>query len=79
MESRSFQLDVVVNDTEYKGPNKSLTLHFNVSILPINIQFSNVTYQFRVNRNAADFSQVRMAYSFVPLLNIRFIKINKRL
>ncbi|KAJ6661650.1 hypothetical protein lerEdw1_013889, partial [Lerista edwardsae] len=57
-ESRSFQLDVVVNDTEYKGPDKSLLLHFNVSILPINIQFSNMTYQFRINRNAANFSQI---------------------
>nr|XP_020657948.1 proto-oncogene tyrosine-protein kinase receptor Ret isoform X2 [Pogona vitticeps] len=57
-ESRSFQLDVIVNDTEYQGPNKSLTLHFNVSVLPISIQFSNVTYHFTVNRNAANFSQI---------------------
>ncbi|XP_042317097.1 proto-oncogene tyrosine-protein kinase receptor Ret isoform X1 [Sceloporus undulatus] len=57
-ESRSFQLDVIVNDTEYHGPNKSLMLHFNVTILPISIQFSNVTYQFTVNRNAANFSQI---------------------
>ncbi|KAH0623422.1 hypothetical protein JD844_006165 [Phrynosoma platyrhinos] len=57
-ESCSFQLDVIVNDTEYQGPNKSLMLHFNVTILPISIQFSNVTYQFTVNRNAANFSQI---------------------
>ncbi|XP_062989230.1 proto-oncogene tyrosine-protein kinase receptor Ret [Elgaria multicarinata webbii] len=57
-ESRSFQLDVIVNDTEYPRPDKSLMLHFNVSILPISIQFSNVTYQFTVNRNAANFSQI---------------------
>ncbi|XP_053167652.1 proto-oncogene tyrosine-protein kinase receptor Ret isoform X2 [Hemicordylus capensis] len=57
-ERRSFQLDVVVNDTEYKGPDKSLMLHFNVSILPISIHFSNVTYHFKVNRNAANFSQI---------------------
>nr|XP_016851013.1 PREDICTED: proto-oncogene tyrosine-protein kinase receptor Ret [Anolis carolinensis] len=66
-ESRSLQLDVIVNDTEYQGANKSLMLHFNVTILPISIQFSNVTYQFTVNRNAANFSQVRMSYSFAPV------------
>ncbi|KAM6443115.1 proto-oncogene tyrosine-protein kinase receptor Ret isoform 1-T1 [Liasis olivaceus] len=57
-ESRSFLLDVIVNDTEYQGPDKSLILHFNVSILPILIQFSNPMYQFTVNRNAANFSQI---------------------
>nr|XP_034993995.1 proto-oncogene tyrosine-protein kinase receptor Ret isoform X1 [Zootoca vivipara] len=57
-ESSSHQVDVIVNDTEYQGPNKSLMLHFNVTILPISIQFSNVTYQFTVNRNAANFSQI---------------------
>ncbi|XP_015280707.1 PREDICTED: proto-oncogene tyrosine-protein kinase receptor Ret, partial [Gekko japonicus] len=57
-ENRSFQLDVVVNDTEYQGLDKSLILHFNVSILPVSIQFPNTTYQFTVNRNAANFSQI---------------------
>ncbi|XP_048362811.1 proto-oncogene tyrosine-protein kinase receptor Ret [Sphaerodactylus townsendi] len=57
-ENRSFQLDVVVNDTEYQGPDKYLMLHFNVSILPVSIQFPNTTYQFTVNRNAANFSQI---------------------
>ncbi|KAG8135202.1 hypothetical protein E2320_008244 [Naja naja] len=57
-ESRSLLLDVIVNDTTYPGPDKSLMLHFNVSILPVFIQFSNPTYQFTVNRNAANFSQI---------------------
>ncbi|KAL8186807.1 UNVERIFIED_CONTAM: hypothetical protein K2H54_012611, partial [Gekko kuhli] len=57
-ENRTFQLDVVVNDTEYQGLDKSLILHFNVSILPVGIQFPNTTYQFTVNRNAANFSQI---------------------
>lgn len=73
MESRAFQLDVIVNDTEYKGPDKSLILHFNVSILPINIQFSNVTYNFRIHRNAAIFSQVRMDYCFVALWKKKYL------
>ncbi|XP_039196683.1 proto-oncogene tyrosine-protein kinase receptor Ret [Crotalus tigris] len=58
MESRSLLLDVIVNDTTYQGSDKSLTLHFNVSILPVLIQFSNATYQLTVNRNAANFSQI---------------------
>lgn len=70
-ESRNFQLDVVVNDTLYQGPDKSLMLHFNVTVLPISIQFPNVTYQFTVNRNAANFSQVRVVCVFVWLLRVR--------
>ncbi|XP_074856176.1 proto-oncogene tyrosine-protein kinase receptor Ret [Carettochelys insculpta] len=57
-ENRSFQLDVLVNDTEFPGPERSVMLHFNVSILPVSIQFPNVTYQFTVNRNAERFAQV---------------------
>lgn len=59
-EHRSFQLDVLVNDTEFHGPERSVMLHFNVSILPVSIQFPNVTYQFTVNRNAERFAQVRI-------------------
>uniref|UniRef100_A0A8C8RUE3 Proto-oncogene tyrosine-protein kinase receptor Ret n=1 Tax=Pelusios castaneus TaxID=367368 RepID=A0A8C8RUE3_9SAUR len=57
-ENRSFQLDVLVNDTEFQGPERSLMLHFNVSILPVSIQFPNVTYQFMVNRNAERFAHI---------------------
>ncbi|PKU37491.1 proto-oncogene tyrosine-protein kinase receptor ret [Limosa lapponica baueri] len=56
-EHRSFQLDVLVNDTEFHGPERSVMLHFNVSILPVSIQFPNMTYQFTVNRNAERFAQ----------------------
>ncbi|KAM7171244.1 proto-oncogene tyrosine-protein kinase receptor Ret isoform 1-T1 [Macrochelys suwanniensis] len=57
-ENRSFQLDVLVNDTEFHGPERSVMLHFNVSILPVSIQFPNVTYQFTVNRNAQRFAHI---------------------
>ncbi|TFK09499.1 caveolin-1 [Platysternon megacephalum] len=57
-ENRSFQLDVLVNDTEFHGPERSVMLHFNVSILPVSIQFPNVTYQFTVNRNAERFAHI---------------------
>lgn len=73
-ENRSFQLDIVVNDTEYQGLDRSLMLHFNVSILPVSIQFPNTTYQFTVNRNAANFSQVRMTYSFVLLFKVTLLE-----
>lgn len=42
-------------------------LHFNVSILPVSIQFSNITYQFTVNRNAERFAQVRAVLIIHPL------------
>ncbi|XP_043912217.1 proto-oncogene tyrosine-protein kinase receptor Ret [Protopterus annectens] len=57
-ENRSFRVDALVNDTEYSGPEGLLMLHYNVTILPVNIKFSNITYQFIVNRNAAHFAQV---------------------
>uniref|UniRef100_A0A8C9F701 Ret proto-oncogene n=1 Tax=Pavo cristatus TaxID=9049 RepID=A0A8C9F701_PAVCR len=57
-EHHSFQLDVLVNDTEFNGPEKSVMLHFNVSILPVSIQFPNTTYRFTVNRNAQRFAQI---------------------
>ncbi|KAM6265338.1 proto-oncogene tyrosine-protein kinase receptor Ret isoform 2-T3 [Spheniscus humboldti] len=57
-EHRYFQLDVLVNDTEFNGPERSVMLHFNVSILPVSIQFPNMTYQFAVNRNAERFAQI---------------------
>lgn len=66
-EHRSFQLDVLVNDTEFHGPERSVMLHFNVSILPVSIQFSNITYQFTVNRNAERFAQVRTMLIVHPL------------
>lgn len=66
-EHRSFQLDVLVNDTEFNGPERSVMLHFNVSILPVSIQFPNTTYRFTVNRNAQRFAQVRSELIIPPL------------
>lgn len=66
-EHRSFQLDVLVNDTEFHGPERSVMLHFNVSILPVSIHFPNMTYQFTVNRNAERFAQVRTVLIILSL------------
>ncbi|XP_029465336.1 proto-oncogene tyrosine-protein kinase receptor Ret isoform X1 [Rhinatrema bivittatum] len=59
-ENRTLQLDVLVNDTEYHGPEPEalVMLHFNVRILPVIIQFSNISYKFTVNRSAGSYSQI---------------------
>ncbi|XP_064419146.1 proto-oncogene tyrosine-protein kinase receptor Ret [Latimeria chalumnae] len=58
MESQSLRLDVLVNDTEFHGPEGALVLHFNVTILPVLLEFPNTTYQLTVNRNAERFAQI---------------------
>ncbi|XP_069467136.1 proto-oncogene tyrosine-protein kinase receptor Ret [Ambystoma mexicanum] len=57
-ESISVKVDVLVNDTEFQGPDGVVRLHFDVIILPISIQFPNMTYLFAVNRNADRFAQI---------------------
>ncbi|KAI1894719.1 hypothetical protein AGOR_G00118640 [Albula goreensis] len=57
-EKRSFQLDYLINDTTYSGPEGTVLLHFNVTILPVHISFSNVTYRFMLSRKSATFAQV---------------------
>ncbi|KAK6481890.1 proto-oncogene tyrosine-protein kinase receptor Ret isoform X1 [Huso huso] len=57
-ESRSLQLHVLVNDTEFQGPGGSLVLHFNVTILPVSIVFANTSFLFRIQNNAAQFAQI---------------------
>ncbi|XP_044516173.1 LOW QUALITY PROTEIN: proto-oncogene tyrosine-protein kinase receptor Ret [Gracilinanus agilis] len=57
-ESRSFQLEVLVNDTDFQGPRGALLLYFNVSILPVSIRFPNTSYCFSVNRNAHRYAQI---------------------
>ncbi|XP_028917087.1 proto-oncogene tyrosine-protein kinase receptor Ret [Ornithorhynchus anatinus] len=57
-ESRSVQVDVLVNDTDFQGPEGSLLLHFNVTILPVSIRFQNSSYSFSVNRNAHQYAQI---------------------
>ncbi|XP_039609069.1 proto-oncogene tyrosine-protein kinase receptor Ret isoform X1 [Polypterus senegalus] len=58
VENRSFQLPVLINDTEFHEPEGSVTLFFNVTILPITFRFSNKTYQFILNRKAAQYAQI---------------------
>ncbi|XP_031812239.1 proto-oncogene tyrosine-protein kinase receptor Ret [Sarcophilus harrisii] len=57
-ESHSFQLGVLVNDTDYQGPGGVLHLYFNVTILPVSIRFPNISYSFSVNRNAHRYAQI---------------------
>ncbi|XP_028844947.1 proto-oncogene tyrosine-protein kinase receptor Ret isoform X2 [Denticeps clupeoides] len=57
-EKRSFQIDYLVKDTTYTGPNGTVMLHFNVTVLPVPIHFTNVTYFFTVSRRASTYAQV---------------------
>ncbi|KAJ8412814.1 hypothetical protein AAFF_G00117650 [Aldrovandia affinis] len=57
-EKRSFQVDYLVNDTTFPGPEGTVMLHFNVTILPVHISFSNVTYRIMLSRKSATFAQV---------------------
>ncbi|KAM8924658.1 proto-oncogene tyrosine-protein kinase receptor Ret [Pelodytes ibericus] len=54
----SFLVTVLVNDTEFKGPNAEIMLYFNVTILPVEIKFPNMTYRFTVNRQAYRYAQI---------------------
>ncbi|XP_072280054.1 proto-oncogene tyrosine-protein kinase receptor Ret [Pyxicephalus adspersus] len=54
----SIQVVVLVNDTEYHKPGGDVLLYFNVTILPVEIQFPESTYQFTVNRNADRYAQI---------------------
>ncbi|GCB64320.1 hypothetical protein scyTo_0004583 [Scyliorhinus torazame] len=81
-ENRSFSLDVLVRDTEYSGPNNSVMLHFNVSVQPIIIEFTEKTFHFSLNRNAGrsakigricianclSFQALNISYMLVPLI-----------
>lgn len=57
-EARSFQLDYLVNDTTFPGPEGTVLLHFNVTILPVPIRFTNITYYFGLSRKAMTYSQI---------------------
>ncbi|XP_051945820.1 proto-oncogene tyrosine-protein kinase receptor Ret-like [Xyrauchen texanus] len=57
-EKRSFQLDYLVNDTTFPGPEGTVLLHFNVTILPVPIRFSNITYFFTMSRKSTTYSQI---------------------
>lgn len=59
-ENRTLQLDYLVNDTTYPGLEGTVLLHFNVTILPVQIHFPNVTHIFTVSRRASAYAQVLM-------------------
>eukprot|EP00079_Xenopus_tropicalis_P009689 XP_002933941.2 PREDICTED: proto-oncogene tyrosine-protein kinase receptor Ret isoform X2 [Xenopus tropicalis] len=54
----SLLVSVLVNDTEFHGPNGDVMLYFNVTILPVEIRFPNISYQYTVNRNADRYAQI---------------------
>ncbi|XP_044155976.1 proto-oncogene tyrosine-protein kinase receptor Ret [Bufo gargarizans] len=54
----SYQVIVLVNDTEYPHPGRELRLYFNVTIKSVKIPFPNITYQFTVNCNANRYAQI---------------------
>lgn len=57
-ESRTLQLAVLVNDSDFQGPGKgTLLLHFNVSVLPVSLHLPSA-YSFTLNRRARHFAQV---------------------
>ncbi|KAM8776135.1 proto-oncogene tyrosine-protein kinase receptor Ret isoform 2-T2 [Rhynchonycteris naso] len=57
-ESRALQLAVLVNDSDFQGPGEGLlTLHFNVSVLPVSLCLPSA-YSFTVNRRAHLYAQV---------------------
>lgn len=57
-ENRMLQLDYLVNDTTYPGLRGTVLLHFNVTILPVHIQFANITHMFTLTRRASLYAQV---------------------
>ncbi|XP_034040440.1 proto-oncogene tyrosine-protein kinase receptor Ret [Thalassophryne amazonica] len=57
-ENRTLQLDYLVNDTTYPGLLGTVLLHYNITILPVQIRFANITYVFTVTRRASVYAQV---------------------
>ncbi|XP_074532014.1 proto-oncogene tyrosine-protein kinase receptor Ret [Halichoeres trimaculatus] len=57
-ENHTVQLDYLVNDTTYPGPEGTVLLHFNVTILPVQIRFANITHMFTLTRKASVYAQV---------------------
>lgn len=66
-ESRTAQLDYLVNDTTYPGLEGTVLLHFNVTILPVQIRFANTTQMFTLTRRASVYAQVltRQIHNFL--------------
>ncbi|CAG6017827.1 unnamed protein product [Menidia menidia] len=57
-ENRSVYLDYLVNDTTYPGLEGTVLLHFNVTILPVHINFANITHTFTLSRKASVYAKV---------------------
>ncbi|XP_018536505.1 proto-oncogene tyrosine-protein kinase receptor Ret [Lates calcarifer] len=57
-ETRTLQLDYLVNDTTYPGLEGTVLLHFNVTVLPVHVRFANITQMFTVTRRASVYAQV---------------------
>ncbi|XP_008428251.1 proto-oncogene tyrosine-protein kinase receptor Ret isoform X1 [Poecilia reticulata] len=57
-ENRTVFLDYLVNDTTYPGLEGTVLLHFNVTILPVQIRFANITHVFTLPRKASVYAQV---------------------
>ncbi|KAL2083232.1 hypothetical protein ACEWY4_021005 [Coilia grayii] len=58
MENRSFQMDYLLIDRTFTGRDGSVMLHFNVTILPVPIRFTNISYVFSVSRKSTMFSKI---------------------
>ncbi|KAF3708465.1 Proto-oncogene tyrosine-protein kinase receptor Ret [Channa argus] len=61
-ENRTVQLDYLVNDTTYPGLDGTVLLHFNITILPVHIHFSNITHMYSLTRRASVYAQVARIY-----------------
>ncbi|KAG7279833.1 LOW QUALITY PROTEIN: hypothetical protein CRUP_013743 [Coryphaenoides rupestris] len=57
-ENRTVQLEYLVNDTTYPGPESSVLLHYNVTVLPVPVRFNNATYLFTMMRRASNYALV---------------------
>lgn len=72
-ENRTLQLDYLVNDTTYPGLEGTVLLHFNVTILPVQIHFPNVTHIFTVSRRASPYAQVLMTAWLLIMQTLNFV------
>lgn len=72
MENRSFQFDYLLRDRTYKGGDGSVMLHFNVTILPVPIRFTNISYVFTVSRRSTIYSKVCDKSTVSLLIVVKF-------
>ena len=74
LENRSFQMDYLLKDLSYEGGDVNVMLHFNITILPVPIRFTNVSYVFTVSRKSTMFSKVcdEFLVTFLMVLTSNF-------